>query len=167
MLAASDIDLAQVSREEKSAAIEALEGTDRREAQRLLYALYPPVIRVWTGPSIQQGLIKRGQVLHARDLYPTRSMPAQKCVDFSVPDAPAIGGHRRCTMPFRVAGQGEVHRAAGFIARNLPALARRAPRQYQQRCACKTASRLAVNLCIHRPTSGLPAALIAVRSAAA
>lgn len=43
---------------------------ERHEAQRLFYALYPPEDRPWRGPSILGGLIERGQVLHARELYP-------------------------------------------------------------------------------------------------
>lgn len=60
----------EVTRAEIIEAIEALEETDRREAKRLYYALYPAENKLWHGPSILDGLIERGQTLHSRDLYP-------------------------------------------------------------------------------------------------
>jgi phage terminase large subunit-like protein len=47
-----------------------LELEQNRQAQRLFYSIYPEVDAVWQGPTIQKGLIAKGQTLHSRHKYP-------------------------------------------------------------------------------------------------
>lgn len=47
----------------------ALAEKEHRESRALFYRLFPDVDTLWRGPSILGGLIKPGQVLHAREKY--------------------------------------------------------------------------------------------------
>lgn len=40
-----------------------------RKAKRLFYSLYPDEDTPWTGPQVQKGLIRTGQIIYARDKY--------------------------------------------------------------------------------------------------
>ena len=50
--------------------VEVLHERDARLAQRLFYELFPEKNTLWTGPSILDGLMEPGQIIHARELYP-------------------------------------------------------------------------------------------------
>lgn len=64
------IDLARLTRAEKLELIALLEEQDRRKAQRLFHALYPDEDTPWDGPTILDGKVREGQILHARRKYP-------------------------------------------------------------------------------------------------
>ncbi len=50
--------------------VEILEEFDRRKARRLFHSLYGETDTIWDGPTILDGKVARGQVLHARAKYP-------------------------------------------------------------------------------------------------
>lgn len=56
--------------EQKAELVALLDERERRQAQRLFYALYPEEDTIWDGPSIMGGLIQRGQILYSRHKYP-------------------------------------------------------------------------------------------------
>lgn len=58
------------ARADKAELVALLEEREGREAQRLFYRLFSDEDHVWTGPSIQKGLIAPEQTLHARHKYP-------------------------------------------------------------------------------------------------
>lgn len=62
--------LGRLDRRQKATLLSLLEERERRQAQKLFYAMYPEEDAVWRGPPIQKGLIARGQPLHAREKYP-------------------------------------------------------------------------------------------------
>lgn len=64
------LDLSRLDRQQKAELLALLEERERRQAQRLFYALYPEQDTPWQGPSVLGGLVERGQILHARHKYP-------------------------------------------------------------------------------------------------
>jgi phage terminase large subunit-like protein len=62
--------LAALSRPEREELLLLLQEQDRRQAQRLFFALYGDANQAWAGPQILKGLVQPGQTLHARHLYP-------------------------------------------------------------------------------------------------
>ena len=64
------LDLSKLSRPEKERALTLLREKERRKAQRLFYALYGEEDTIWDGPALLDGLIRPGQTLYRRGLYP-------------------------------------------------------------------------------------------------
>ena len=62
--------LAKASPEDKLRLYKYGREIDRRLAQRLFFEIYPAENTIWKGPTIMGGLVERGQILYARDLYP-------------------------------------------------------------------------------------------------
>lgn len=63
-------DLQALPRDQKVRMLELLGEKMSRQAQRLFFEMYGDEDRIWRGPSILDGLIEPGQILHSRHLYP-------------------------------------------------------------------------------------------------
>lgn len=70
ILTASDADFLRLPRAQRIRALEIAREAKSRQAQRLLYELYPDEDTVWRGPTLMGGLVRTGQTLYARDRYP-------------------------------------------------------------------------------------------------
>jgi len=63
-------DLDRLSPEQQQELLDLLEAEQAYRAQRLFHALYPEQDTIWDGPTLLEGKVVRGKVLHSRHKYP-------------------------------------------------------------------------------------------------
>jgi phage terminase large subunit-like protein len=63
-------DLDRLTPEQQDELLTLLEAEQDYQSRRLFYSLYPERDTIWTGPTLLDGQVVRGQTLHARSKYP-------------------------------------------------------------------------------------------------